>query len=96
MINTDLIKTSAEDFLWAGGIEDTFVPQTRPGHRALDDRCDAILHLGNANANVTAKAGYPSVAVPGGFNALSTLTPADPLLERTATAASVCRLFSAS
>ncbi|MGH8186245.1 MAG: hypothetical protein ACREUC_06755, partial [Steroidobacteraceae bacterium] len=23
-------------------------------------------------------AGYPSVAVPGGFNALSTLTPADP------------------
>jgi beta-glucosidase len=33
----DLIKTSAEDFLWAGGIEDTFVPQTRPGHRALDE-----------------------------------------------------------
>ena len=27
---------------------------------------------------MTAKAGYPSVAVPGGFNALSTLTPADP------------------
>jgi beta-glucosidase/6-phospho-beta-glucosidase/beta-galactosidase len=23
--------------LWAGGIEDTFVPQTRPGHRALDE-----------------------------------------------------------
>jgi beta-glucosidase len=28
---------SAGDFLWATGIEDTFVPQTRPGHRALDE-----------------------------------------------------------
>ena len=27
----------ADDFLWATGIEDTFVPQTRPGHRALDE-----------------------------------------------------------
>lgn len=27
----------ASDFLWASGIEDTFVPQTRPGHRALDE-----------------------------------------------------------
>jgi beta-glucosidase len=26
-----------EDFLWATGIEDTFVPQTRPGQRALDE-----------------------------------------------------------
>jgi beta-glucosidase/6-phospho-beta-glucosidase/beta-galactosidase len=26
-----------EEFIWAGGIEDTFVPQTRPGHRALDE-----------------------------------------------------------
>src|SRR5215212_6561889 len=25
------------DFLWATGIEDTFVPQVRPGHRALDE-----------------------------------------------------------
>lgn len=25
------------EFLWASGIEDTFVPQTRPGHRALDE-----------------------------------------------------------
>jgi beta-glucosidase len=25
------------DFIWAGGIEDTFIPQTRPGHRALDE-----------------------------------------------------------
>ena len=48
------------------------------GKRGTKDDFDAILHLGNANANVTAKAGYPSVAVPGGFNALSTLTPADP------------------
>jgi beta-glucosidase/6-phospho-beta-glucosidase/beta-galactosidase len=26
-----------EEFIWASGIEDTFVPQTRPGHRALDE-----------------------------------------------------------
>jgi beta-glucosidase len=26
-----------QDFIWATGIEDTFVPQTRPGHRALDE-----------------------------------------------------------
>jgi beta-glucosidase len=26
-----------EEFLWASGIEDTFVPQTRPGHRSLDE-----------------------------------------------------------
>ena len=28
---------SADQFIWAAGIEDTFVPQTRPGHRALDE-----------------------------------------------------------
>jgi beta-glucosidase/6-phospho-beta-glucosidase/beta-galactosidase len=33
----DLLKTSPADFLWAGGIEDTFVPQVKPGHRALDE-----------------------------------------------------------
>jgi len=27
----------AQDFIWAAGIEDTFVPQTRPGHRSLDE-----------------------------------------------------------
>jgi amidase len=48
------------------------------GKQGTDDDFDAVLHLGNANANVPAKAGYPSVAVPGGFNALSTLTPDDP------------------
>ena len=26
-----------EDFIWATGIEDTFVPQTKPGYRALDE-----------------------------------------------------------
>jgi beta-glucosidase len=36
-MTTNLIKPDAEDFLWAGGIENTFVPQTRPGHRALDE-----------------------------------------------------------
>ncbi len=33
----NFLKTSADDFLWAAGIENTFVPQTRPGHRALDE-----------------------------------------------------------
>ncbi|HUP26944.1 MAG TPA: family 1 glycosylhydrolase [Chloroflexia bacterium] len=27
----------AADFVWASGIEDTFVPQTKPGHRPLDE-----------------------------------------------------------
>lgn len=31
------LGTSAESFVWASGIEDTFVPQTRPHHRALDE-----------------------------------------------------------
>jgi beta-glucosidase len=31
------LGTRPEDFIWASGIEDTFVPQTRPGHRALDE-----------------------------------------------------------
>ena len=33
----DVFTSRAHDFLWAAGIEDTFVPQTRPGHRALDE-----------------------------------------------------------
>lgn len=35
MIN--LLKPAAENFIWAAGIEDTFVPQVRPGHRPLDE-----------------------------------------------------------
>jgi beta-glucosidase len=35
MIN--LLEPAAENFIWAAGIEDTFVPQTRPGHRPLDE-----------------------------------------------------------
>ena len=31
------LANRASDFLWAAGIENTFVPQTRPGHRALDE-----------------------------------------------------------
>ncbi len=37
MITKDLTKTGAEDFLWAGGIENTFIPQTRNGQRPLDE-----------------------------------------------------------
>lgn len=32
-----LLRRRPEDFLWATGIENTFIPQTRPGHRALDE-----------------------------------------------------------
>ncbi|HYE75451.1 MAG TPA: family 1 glycosylhydrolase [Blastocatellia bacterium] len=31
------LSTDPRDFIWASGIEDTFVPQTRMGHRALDE-----------------------------------------------------------
>lgn len=31
------LSTAPEDFFWAGGIEDTFVPQTRKGQRSLDE-----------------------------------------------------------
>ncbi len=31
------LSPNPEDFIWATGIEDTFVPQTRTGHRALDE-----------------------------------------------------------
>ena len=31
------LSPDPKDFIWASGIEDTFVPQTRPGQRALDE-----------------------------------------------------------
>ncbi|HVF30035.1 MAG TPA: family 1 glycosylhydrolase [Pyrinomonadaceae bacterium] len=37
MRKQELLISRAEDFLWAAGIEDTFVPQTREGHRSLDE-----------------------------------------------------------
>jgi beta-glucosidase len=37
LITTDFLKSNADSFIWSAGIEDTFVPQTRPGHRALDE-----------------------------------------------------------
>ena len=37
MRTREIIKSRAQDFLWAAGIENTFVPQVRPGHRALDE-----------------------------------------------------------
>lgn len=37
MRTNEIFKSRAEDFLWAAGIEDTFVPQVRPGHRSLDE-----------------------------------------------------------
>jgi beta-glucosidase len=29
--------SAPSDFLWATGVENTFIPQTKPGHRALDE-----------------------------------------------------------
>lgn len=37
MRTKEIFTSRARDFLWAAGIENTFVPQTRPGHRALDE-----------------------------------------------------------
>ena len=37
------------------------------GRLGTADDVDAVLHLGNSNADVPAKAGFPSVTVPGGF-----------------------------
>lgn len=37
MSSIDLLKISSAEFLWASGIENTFVPQVRSGHRALDE-----------------------------------------------------------
>ncbi|MFL6468901.1 MAG: family 1 glycosylhydrolase [Pyrinomonadaceae bacterium] len=37
MITNRIIKSQAAEFLWAAGIENTFVPQARPGHRPLEE-----------------------------------------------------------
>jgi beta-glucosidase len=37
MMRTLQLGPSSGEFIWASGIEDTFVPQTKPGHRALDE-----------------------------------------------------------
>jgi len=36
-LKTDKVSRSPQDFIWAAGIEDTFVQQERPGHRSLDE-----------------------------------------------------------
>lgn len=37
MRTQEILNGAAENFLWAAGIEDTFVPQVRSGHRSLDE-----------------------------------------------------------
>ncbi len=37
MISQEFLKPGGREFLWAAGIENTFVPQTRPGHRSLEE-----------------------------------------------------------
>jgi len=46
-----ILGPHAADFLWATGIEDTFVPQTRAGHRALDEY-DLIGHYEHWRENL--------------------------------------------
>ena len=36
-MNNIQLSPKPEEFIWASGIENTFVPQTRQGHRALDE-----------------------------------------------------------
>ena len=36
-MNTITLGPHASDFIWASGIENTFVPQIRGGYRALDE-----------------------------------------------------------
>jgi amidase len=64
----------AEDLLRSKRALDT-VFKGPDGVAGTADDFDAVLHSGNSNANVPAKAGYPSVAVPGGF-----LPPAPPIV----------------
>src|SRR5687768_16192465 len=33
----DLFRSTPSNFVWATGIEDTFIPQARPGQRSLDE-----------------------------------------------------------
>lgn len=37
LLKSNPTKPAANNFLWAAGIENTFVPQTKPGHRSLDE-----------------------------------------------------------
>ena len=53
----DLAKTRGLDVVYAG-------PDLRPG---TADDFDAILFPANRGANIAARAGYPSIVVPGGF-----------------------------
>lgn len=64
----------AEDLLRSRGALDAVYdgPDGQPG---TDDDVDAILFSANSGAGAPAKAGYPSVVVPGGF-----LPPADPIV----------------
>jgi beta-glucosidase/6-phospho-beta-glucosidase/beta-galactosidase len=36
-MNELILGAGPEDFIWASGVEDTFVPQVKAGHRALDE-----------------------------------------------------------
>lgn len=63
----------AEDLVRSRGALDA-VYNGPDGIKGTDDDFDAIIFSANSNAATTAKAGYPSVSVPGGF-----LPPAAPI-----------------
>ncbi len=64
----------AEDLLRSRGALDA-VYNGPDGRRGTPDDVDAILFSANSGAGTPAKAGYPSIVVPGGF-----LPPADPIV----------------
>lgn len=64
----------AEDVLRSRGTLDA-VYNGPDGKRGTADDVDAILFSANSGAGTPAKAGYPSIVVPGGF-----LPPADPIV----------------
>jgi amidase len=68
------LEDRAEDLARSRGALDA-VYNGPDGRRGTRDDFDAILASGNSLAGTPAKAGYPSVSVPGGF-----LPPVDPLV----------------
>lgn len=68
-----LADLDADRTISRGGLDDVYDgPDNLP---ATDDDFDAILFAANFGAGTPAKAGYPSITVPGGF-----LPPADPIV----------------
>jgi amidase len=68
------LSDRAQDLALSRGALDA-VYRGPDGVKGTDDDFDAIIYSANSGAGITAKAGYPSVSVPGGF-----LPPAAPIV----------------